>query len=240
MIKKILIVEDEAGIAFMVKDRLEAEGYQVIHRDTGPSGENYARENAGTEHQPDVILLDIMLPGKDGFQVCQDLRRDGISTPILMLTARSTSIDTVMGLKLGADDYLTKPFDMAVLCARVEALLRRAETNTSSENPTVTTDQFRFGEFVLDTSKQELYRADQAISLNTQEYRLLKYFLENPDRVLSRDELLNAVWGYNSEVTTRTVDVHIAWLRKKIDDHPVNRHLITLRGRGYKFLPEGE
>ncbi|TCS35697.1 response regulator transcription factor [Reinekea marinisedimentorum] len=234
MTKTLLIIEDEAGIAFMLQDRFESEGYSVVHKDNGPEGEAYARQNS-----VDVILLDIMLPGKDGFQVCQDLRRSGINTPILMLTARTTNIDTVMGLKLGADDYLTKPFDMAVLSARVEALLRRAQAETPAK-PAVQNDQYPFGDFLLDTSKQELYRNGSLVELNTQEYRLLKYLVQNPGRVLSRDELLDAVWGYNSDVTTRTVDVHIAWLRKKIEDNPVSRHLITLRGRGYKFLQEAE
>jgi DNA-binding response OmpR family regulator len=234
MTKTILIIEDEAGIAFMLQDRFESEGYSVIHKDNGPDGETYARQNS-----VDVILLDIMLPGKDGFQVCQSLRQSGINTPILMLTARTTNIDTVMGLKLGADDYLTKPFDMAVLSARVEALIRRSQAETT-QSPKEQNQQFTFGNFLLDTNKQELYRDNQQVELNTQEYRLLKYLVQNPERVLSRDELLDAVWGYNSDVTTRTVDVHIAWLRKKIENHPVSRHLITLRGRGYKFLPVPE
>jgi DNA-binding response OmpR family regulator len=233
MRKTLLIVEDEADMAFMLQDRFESEGYQVVHRDNGLDGEAYARQ-----HVVDVILLDIMLPGKDGFRVCQDLRREGISVPILMLTARSTNIDTVIGLKLGADDYLPKPFDMAVLSARVEALLRRAQGETGRQPRD--DGRYSFGEFALDVTTQELYRGEEQIVLKAKEYQLLRYLVRNPNRVLSRDELLNSVWGYDSEVPTRTVDVHIAWLRKKLDDLPISHHLVTLRGRGYKFLPEPE
>jgi DNA-binding response OmpR family regulator len=234
MVKTLLIVEDEDGMAFMLRDRFESEGYKVVHKDNGPDGEAFARQ-----HAVDIILLDVMLPGKDGFQVCHDLRREGISAPILMLTARSTSIDTVMGLKFGADDYLTKPFDMAVLSARVEALLRRTQPDAQKSSP-ISDNSYPFGEYELNLTTQELYRGKESITLHTQEYRLLRYLVQNPNRILSRDELLNGVWGYDCEISTRTVDVHIAWLRKKLGDLPVSRHLITLRGRGYKFIPEPE
>lgn len=229
MSARILLIEDDSGIAFMVSDRLMLEGYEVLQANDGPSGELLA-----LDQKPDLILLDIMLPGKDGFQVCQSLRQQKLSTPILMLTARSTDIDTVMGLKLGADDYLAKPFDMQVLLARIEALLRRA-TAPAPAKPQAP-GSFVFGDFCLDTQKQVLMKGDQPLSLNSQEYRLLNYLVSHPDTVLSRDRLLDAVWGYNSEVTTRTVDVHVAWLRKKLGEQPVARHIITLRGRGYKFV----
>jgi len=227
---KILIIEDEDGIAFMIQDRLLNEGYDVTHCSDGLDGERVAKTGAF-----DLVLLDVMLPSKDGFQICQSLREQNILTPILMLTARTTNIDTIMGLKLGADDYLTKPFDMQILLARIQALLRRSTASTTAQKHG-TVDQFKFGDFCLDTNKQELTRSGSVINLNAQEYRLLSFFLIHPDRILSRDELLNEVWGIESEVSTRTVDVHVAWLRKKIDDVPVAKHLITLRNRGYKFL----
>ena len=232
MTKKVLIIEDDPGIVFMLTDRLTVEGYAVEHAQDGVKGEQKALDESY-----DVIILDVMLPSKDGFQICQTLRDKGINTPILMLTARSTNIDTVMGLKLGADDYLTKPFDMGILLARLEALTRRVQLQSDMDQPTDSNQQgIQFGKFFLNTQTQVLTQDNQITSLNTQEYRLLNYLVTNPERVLSRDDLLNAVWGYNSEVTTRTVDVHIAWLRKKLNDHPVARHIITLRGRGYKFI----
>lgn len=230
MTKRLLLVEDDSGIAFTVTDRLTIEGYEVEHAAEGLAGEQMAMSG-----EFDVILLDVMLPGKDGFQICQTLRQKNIETPILMLTARTTDIDTVMGLKLGADDYLTKPFDMSVLLARIEAILRRSE-RAAVKPSNITDHELAFGVFVLDTQKQELRKAEHIIGLNAQEYRLLHFLVSHPDEVLSRDTLLDAVWGYNSEVTTRTVDVHVAWLRKKLDDQPVAKHLVTLRGRGYKFV----
>jgi DNA-binding response OmpR family regulator len=230
MTHKILIIEDEDGIAFMIQDRLLSEGYEVEHCSDGLLGEKTAKTG-----NYDLILLDVMLPGKDGFQICQSLREHNIVTPILMLTARATNIDTIMGLKLGADDYLTKPFDMQILLARIQALLRRF-TNNSSEATATNENAIAFGEFELDFNKQELSKQGNVINLNAQEYRLLAFFVNHPDRILSRDELLNEVWGIESDISTRTVDVHVAWLRKKIDDLPVAKHLITLRSRGYKFV----
>ncbi len=225
----VLFIEDDEGIAFMVQDRLLAEGCRVTHCADGLQGEKTAREGAF-----DIILLDVMLPGKDGFQICQSLREAKVRSPILMLTARTTNIDTIMGLKLGADDYLTKPFDMQILLARMEALLRRAGEHSISKN--TEPEQHHFGDFILNDTTGELTRGEQVVSLNAQEYRLLSFFVHHPDRVFSRDELLNEVWGIESDVSTRTVDVHVAWLRKKIGDVPVAKHLFTLRNRGYKFV----
>lgn len=230
MSTKILLIEDDEGIAFMLQDRLLSEGYEVEHCADGLLGEQ-AASNANV----DLILLDVMLPGKDGFQICQSLREQQVLTPILMLTARTTNIDTIMGLKLGADDYLTKPFDMQILLARIQALLRRSSSPVG-KNTNATEQQVYFGEFCLDLLNQELTKKDQVVNLNAQEYRLLAFFVAHPNRILSRDELLNEVWGIESDVSTRTVDVHVAWLRKKIDDVPVAKHLITLRNRGYKFV----
>jgi DNA-binding response OmpR family regulator len=177
-----------------------------------------------------------MLPERDGFQVCKNLRDSGVSTPILMLTARSTTLDTVTGLRSGADDYLRKPFEMQELLARVLALLRRAQAGGrgSKAEPEV----IRFGEFALNIRREELLRGSEPIPLNTQEYRLLKFFAENPQRVINRYELLDEVWGYGSVTTTRTVDVHVAWLRQKLGERSRPRHLITVRGRGYRFEPD--
>lgn len=174
-----------------------------------------------------------MLPERDGFQVYKNLRDSGVSTPILMLTARSTTLDTVTGLRTGADDYLRKPFEMQELLARVLALLRRGAAKRSEAEDEI----YRFGEFSLDTRREELLLGSELIPLNTQEYRLLKFFAENPQRVINRYELLDEVWGYDSVTTTRTVDVHIAWLRQKLDEKSDPHHLITVRGRGYRFEP---
>lgn len=220
-----------------LEDRLKMEGYQVSAVSDGIQGQREAERG-----RYDLVILDVMLPGRDGFQICQNLREGGCRSPVLMLTARGTTIDTVMGLRLGADDYLTKPFDMQVLLARIHALLRRSAGNAAespappgaSEPSTV----YRFGRFTLDTVRYQLERDGEPVPLNAQEYRLLEVLVRNPGRVLSRDVLLNEAWGYDAETTTRTVDVHVAWLRQKLGekDHP--RHLITVRGYGYKFVPE--
>jgi len=231
---EILIIEDEPGLQLTLEDRLTAEGYGVTVRGDGISGQEEA-----VTGKYDLILLDVMLPGRDGFQVCQNLRAGGNRTPVLMLTARGTSIDTVMGLRLGADDYLTKPFDMQVLLARIEALLRRASASPGRKGEGTGGPLYSFGPFILDVRKGELSRGEARVDLNSQEYRLLKFFAENPDRVLSRDELLDGVWGYDQVTTTRTVDVHVAWLRQKLGEQNLPVHILTIRGRGYKFSPGG-
>ncbi|MAG13799.1 MAG: DNA-binding response regulator [Spirochaetales bacterium] len=229
MNQKILIVEDEPGLLLALEDRLRDEGYEIDSESNGPRAEEKARK--GTYG---LILLDVMLPGRDGFQICQNLRDASIQIPILMLTARGSSIDTVMGLRIGADDYLAKPFDMQILVARVHALLRRSGLPKTEKTPSG--ERYAFGKFILDTERQELIKDNEAIPLNAQEYRLLNFFVAHPNRVYSRNELLDEVWGYDSHTTTRTVDVHVAWLRQKIEeqDHPA--HLRTVRGYGYKFL----
>jgi DNA-binding response OmpR family regulator len=235
--KTILVVEDEEGLVVALEDRLRTEGYEVKAVGDGISGQREASTG-----RYDLVILDVMLPGRDGFQVCQNLRTEGCRTPILMLTARGTTIDTVMGLRLGADDYLTKPFDMQVLLARIHALLRRTTNGPAAapggDAPPVAARLHRFGPFALDQDRLQLLREGVHVPLNAQEYRLLEVFVRNPGRVLSRDFLLNEAWGYDAETTTRTVDVHVAWLRQKLGekDHP--RHLLTVRGYGYKFLPE--
>ncbi len=237
---RILIVEDEPGVQITLEDRLRSEDYEVTIRGDGIEGEKEARIG-----RYDLILLDVMLPGKDGFSICQELRRAGVETPILMLTARDTSIDTVMGLRSGADDYLAKPFDMQVLLARVEALLRRAAAAPSGgDNPAPDDTTITFGEFILDRVRGQLERRGrdgkrEDVELNAQEYRLLEYLALHGGRIISRNVILDEVWGYESEITTRTVDVHVARLRQRLgeSDHP--RHILTYRGRGYKFDHRG-
>jgi two-component system, OmpR family, alkaline phosphatase synthesis response regulator PhoP len=222
---KLLLVEDEPGLVMTLTDRLLAEGYEVESVREAPAAlDRVARGGY------DAILLDVMLPGGNGFDVCRTLRQRGIQTPILMLTARGQVVDRVVGLKLGADDYLVKPFEMAELLARIEALLRRAPA------PAPTSDGFRFGDVAIDFRRAEVIKAGRRIDLSAREFKLLRYFVEHPGAALSRDELLNEVWGYNSMPSTRTVDVHVAWLRQKIE--PNSRHpqyILTVHGMGYKF-----
>jgi two-component system alkaline phosphatase synthesis response regulator PhoP len=229
---RILVVEDEEGLVLTLEDALRGEGHEVHAAREGIGGQ---REAATGRY--DLVVLDVMLPGRDGFQICQNLRSSGIRTPILMLTARSTTIDTVMGLRLGADDYLAKPFDMQVLLARVQALLRRARSGGGDARAKPAAGGlFRFGGLLLDMDRRELSRAGVPIPLNVQEYRLLEVFARNPDCVISREKLLNEAWGYDEEITTRTVDVHMARLRRKLGEKDPPRHLITVRGYGYKLV----
>jgi len=225
-IKRVLLVEDEPGLVLTLTDRLRSEGYEVQSASDGASG--LAR---ATRERWDVILLDVMLPGASGFDVCRDLRHQGVTTPVIMLTARSQVVDKVLGLKLGADDYLTKPFDMLELTARIEVQLRRASTPSTAPN------QYTFGDIVLDVRKAEVTRHGQPIEMSAREFLLLKYLVEHREATLTRDELLNEVWGYHSMPSTRTVDVHVAWLRQKIEPnvrHP--QYLLTVHGMGYKFV----
>jgi two-component system alkaline phosphatase synthesis response regulator PhoP len=207
-------------------DRLIAEGYDV---ETATDGEvGLAR---GSAEPFALIILDGMLPGRDGFDVCRSIRQRGVQTPILMLTARGQVVDRVVGLKLGADDYLTKPFEMAELLARLEALLRRAPRAAAPPS-----DSYQFGDVRIDFRKAEVTRAGQALELSAREFKLLRYFIEHRGATLSRDELLNEVWGYNAMPNTRTVDVHVAWLRQKLEAHPRRpQYIHTIHGLGYKF-----
>ena len=206
-------------------DRLSAEGYEVESAtDAGTA------LTSATTGNYDALLMDVMLPGGNGFDICRTVRQRGIQTPILMLTARGQVVDRVVGLKLGADDYLVKPFEMAELLARVEALLRRTP-------PAQTTESYRFGEIGIDFRKAEVTRGGAPIELSAREFKLLKYFVEHRGAALSRDELLNEVWGYNAMPSTRTVDVHVAWLRQKLEEnvrHP--QYILTVHGLGYKFV----
>lgn len=234
--KQILLVEDEPGLILTISDRLSSEGY---HCDTATDGHS-GFEKAKANHY-DILLLDVMLPGKTGFDICRDVRALGIYTPILMLTARSQIIDRVLGLKLGADDYLCKPFDMNELLARIEALLRRGKLQTESAYTGSNSDAQRgvetYSHFSVDFLKGTVQSGDEVQSLSAQEYKLLAFLTKHPGEIISRDTLLDMVWGYGTETTTRTVDVHIAWLRKKIGDtEPGPYHIQTVRGLGYRFV----
>lgn len=224
---KILIVEDEPGLILTLTDRLTSEGYVIRIAENGNTGLKLA-----TNESFDLIILDIMLPGKSGFDVCAELRSKGIYTPIIMLTARGQVTDKVVGLKLGADDYLVKPFEMIELLARIEALLRRVTGNGSE----LKTETYRFANITADFRKAEIKKNGELIEMSAQEFRLLQFFIENRGATLSRQELLDKVWGYESLPSTRTVDVHVAWLRQKIELNPnYPKHIKTVHKLGYKF-----
>jgi two-component system, OmpR family, alkaline phosphatase synthesis response regulator PhoP len=226
MPRRILVVEDEPILAMTLVDRLEAEGYAA---DLAATGELALERAAGDTF--DLVMLDIMLPGKDGFEVCRQLRQQRPDLPILMLTARSLVVDKVVGLKLGADDYVTKPFDFSELLVRVEALLRRARVE-----PPPPKGSFRFGSIQVNIRQAEVIRHGQLIVLSAREFKLLSYFIEHRGAALSREELLSRVWDYDAVSSTRTVDIHVAWLRQKLEDNPkYPRWIQTVRGLGYKF-----
>lgn len=225
---KILLVEDEEGLIITLTDRLVSEGFEVISAADGQKG-----LDAAVSDNFDLIILDVMLPKKNGYDVCRDLRQKGIGTPILMLTAKGETIDKVLGLKLGADDYLTKPFEVIELLARIEALLRRSP----AQNDSIPNGAFRFGDIGVDFKRAEVTRCDQPVELSAMEFRLLQFFIENRGTVHTRDDLLDAVWGYDAMPTTRTVDVHVAWLRQKLEENPRHpQYIHTVHGMGYKFL----
>jgi two-component system alkaline phosphatase synthesis response regulator PhoP len=224
-VARLLLVEDEPGLVMTLTDRLAAEGYEVVSAVDGETG----FRRASTENY-DLVLLDGMLPGRDGFDVCRSLRQRNIMTPILMLTARGQVVDRVVGLKLGADDYLVKPFEMAELLARIEALLRRVPSSP------IPAEIYQFGDVQVDFRKAEVSKGGQLLEVSAREFKLLKYFIEHRGATLTRDELLNEVWGYNAMPSTRTVDVHVAWLRQKLEGNPRRPEFIhTIHGMGYKF-----
>jgi len=227
-VKKLLLVEDEPGLIITLSDRLRREGFVVDIAENGTIALSKARKN-----RYDIILLDVMLPQSSGLDVCRDLRGDGDRTPILMLTAKSQTTDKVIGLKLGADDYLTKPFDMSELTARIEALLRRSE----SANRMEASDNYSFNNIEVDFRKAEVRVHKKTVELSAQEFRLLRYMIEHRNATLSRDELLENVWNYGEDITTRTVDVHMAWLRQKLEPNPKRpQYFITVHRLGYKFV----
>ena len=223
--KRLLLVEDEPGLVLTLTDRLTREGYTV---ETSADGESGLERAAGEAF--DLVLLDVMLPRLNGFDVLKDLRKRGVDTPVIMLTARGQVVDKVVGLKLGADDYVTKPFEMVELLARIEAKLRRAPV---TPHPS---EGYQFGDVRIEFRRAEVTRDGAPLELSAREFQLLKYFIEHRGATLTREELLNEVWGYNAMPSTRTVDVHVAWLRQKIEPNPRHpQYVLTIHGMGYKF-----
>ncbi len=223
--KKILIIEDEESILMALEDNLRLEGYEVVCAVDGEQGLSLAREQ-----KFDLIILDIMLPKMDGFEVCKWLRRDGINTPILMLTAKSQEIDKVLGLELGADDYVTKPFSSRELLARIKALLRR--TGQFQQG----IESFKFGDVEVDFGKYEVKKSGKLIYLTALEFSILHFLIKNKGQVVNRDAILDEVWGRDVYIQSRTVDKHISELRRKIEDDASNpRYILGVRGIGYRF-----
>lgn len=224
--RKILVVEDEPSLVFTLKDTLENEGYEVIVSEEGTKAVDLVQE-----HKPDLMILDIMLPGKSGYEICEEVRSLKYTFPIIMLTAKEQEIDKVKGLDLGADDYLTKPFGVKELLARIQARLRRAGTYSNTGE----VDLLQLGPVKVDLLESEVIHPDgNQIELTSREVELIRYLLKNANEPVSRDELLEKVWRYEFSTNTRTVDVHVSKLRAKIEIHPEDpRYLITLHGVGY-------
>ena len=220
---RLLVVEDEPGIAFALEADLQSEGYEVTLATTGDEALRAARAETF-----DLVLLDVMLPGKDGFEVCRELRRSGFKAPILMLTAKAQEAEKVMGLELGADDYITKPFSPRELRARIKAALRRSAGDA--------TEVFRFGDAEVDFARCEVRRSGAAIELSALEFKLLTAFVRSRGRVLTREQLLDAAWGRDVSLNDRVVDNHIVSLRRKIEPDPAQpRFVVNIRGLGYRF-----
>lgn len=223
---KILIVEDDENLRFLVVHRLKSEGYEVLE-----VGDGEAAERTILADKPDIVLLDWMLPGKQGAQVCEDVRKQGFDNLIIMMTAKAQDVDKIDAYNFGASDYVTKPFNMDVLVAMLDSKVKFILHNDRSE-------VHRFGNMEHHPNIHTLFRDDKKIELTILENRILLYFLRNPNKVINRDELMLVVWGYNSDVNTRTLDMHIVRLRKKIELNPDNPQLLqTVRGVGYRFNP---
>lgn len=236
MAEKILVVDDEISLQETLAYNLRKEGYEVQTTGDGAEALDLAREM-----QPDLILLDVMLPGLDGFEICRILRRE-MSTPVLMLTARDDEIDRVVGLEVGADDYMSKPFSMRELLARVKAMLRRVRLIREEVNDAQIKDAkpkaeiLEFDNLRIDMTRREITVDDQVVPFKPKEYELLTFFAQHPGQVLSREFILERVWGWDFIGDSRTVDVHVRWLREKIERDPANpRRIITVRGAGYRF-----
>jgi two-component system, OmpR family, alkaline phosphatase synthesis response regulator PhoP len=222
---RILMVEDEEALRMTLTDRLRNEGYEVDLAADGSQGFDKATQSAF-----DLVLLDVMLPRKSGFDVCREIRAAGMAVPILMLTAKGQTIDKVTGLKIGADDYVTKPFDSSELVARIEALLRRSRAYGPAQ-PTV----YEIGDLRIDVSGTTVSRNGKQVALSAREFQLLRYLLEHRGTTMSRGDILKDVWGYSANTFTRTVDVHVASLRQKIENDPKQPELVlTVPGLGYK------
>lgn len=224
MNKKILVIEDEPGIGMAIKDELEFEGFAVQLAQDGLTGFEAIQRSS-----PQLIVLDLMLPGKNGFQICQEIRERGITTPIVILTARGQETDKVRGLELGADDYVTKPFSLAELVARIRAVLRRYDNDSHR-------DIYRMGPLTLDLTRHDVSKGGTPVPLTDKEFQILALLMKKPGVVVSRDEFLNTVWGEEVYVTHRTVDTHISALRKKIEEDPEKPvYILSVRNVGYKF-----
>jgi DNA-binding response OmpR family regulator len=224
--KKILIIEDDPAISKGLVDALQEENFQTMDVDNGEKGYQLAKND-----NYDLIILDLMLPGKNGMDVCKDLRSDGVNTPIIMLTSKKEELDKVLGLELGADDYMTKPFSVRELLARIKAILRRESEIVSD------IEEYSFSDVYINFKAQEATKAENSIELSNMEYKLLKYLCQRENTVIQRSTLLDEVWGYENYPSTRTVDNFILTLRKKIEDEPAHPvHLLTVHGAGYKFV----
>lgn len=229
---KVLIVEDEKNVLSILSDFLVTEGYEVISAKDGMTGK-YAALN----QHPDIILLDIMLPKKSGYDICKELRAEGIKTPIIMLTAKGQEVDKVLGLELGADDYVTKPFSLLELNSRIRAILRRNYNNKTSDSGEQESDFYEFDKVRINLKENRIFNDAQIYELSALETRLIRYFVRHAGECVSREQIFNEVWRYNSAPNTRTLDVHICNLRRKIEADPQDpRHIITIPGIGYKFL----
>jgi two-component system alkaline phosphatase synthesis response regulator PhoP len=226
MSSRILLIEDEPGLVLTISDLLASEGYDVESAMDGDTGVSKA---ANGEY--DLIVLDVMLPKRNGFEVCRELRQRGYDVAILMLTAKTQVVDRVVGLKLGADDYLSKPFDPAEFLARIEALLRRVKKEGRA--PVLS---FQFADISVDFESGAVTKAGEPVSLAAKELQLLRYLVERRGKVVLREDLLQNVWEYQSDVSSRTIDVHVAWLRQKLEENPQHPKFIqTVRGKGYRF-----
>jgi len=228
--KRILIIEDDLAILRGLKDNLEYESYEVLTAEDGEQGYCLIREK-----KPDLIILDLMLPKMSGYELCRKVREEGVTTPILMLTARGEEVDRVLGLDLGADDYVTKPFSVPELLARVRAILRRVQRSKKGDLP----GELRFGKVSIDFKRFEARRAGKILNMSRKEFGVIRLLAARAGEVVTRDELLDEVWGYDQYPTTRTVDNHIALLRTKIEEDPSKpRHLLTVHGVGYRLVLE--
>ncbi len=225
MAQRILLVEDEPDMKVILRDNLEYEGYEVLAADTGEEGLEVA-----LRERPDLLLLDVMLPKMSGYEVCRRLRAAGLTTSIVMLTARNAEIDRITGLEFGADDYIGKPFSIPELLARVRVQLRRLATTTREPA------EFRFGDIVVSLAQRQALRAGECIDLSSREFDLLRYFIAHRDELVTRQQLLSDVWGYNNLPLTRTVDNFVAKLRRKIEPNPQHPlYIVTVHGAGYRF-----
>jgi two-component system alkaline phosphatase synthesis response regulator PhoP len=225
--KTILLIEDEPGIRMAVKDELEFEGFRVCLAEDGVAGLESILGNP-----PDLVVLDLMLPGKNGFEICREIRQRGIATPVIVLTARSQEADKIRGLELGADDYITKPFSLAELVARVRAVLRRS-------HPEDTSDTIQRRTITMDLRKHQVLKGNTVVELTDKEFQILALLMKRSSEVITRDDFLKTIWGEDVYITHRTIDIHISALRRKIEDDPEHPALIvSVRNVGYKFDAE--